>query len=62
MARRSFKYAKWNNFSAQLSYYINVKYWMPKSRIMVRPNAAQNGLIVVLVGLDITWQTECIIV
>ena len=62
MARRALKYARWQNFPAQLTYYINIKYWMRKSRILVRPNVINNGLIVLLIGEDINWKTECLIV
>lgn len=61
LARRALKYAKWKNFPAQLTYYINVKYWMRKARILVRPNDRNNGLLIVLIGQDLNWKTECFI-
>ena len=61
LARRALKYAKWKNFAAQLTYYINVKYWMRKARIMVRPNETNSGLLILLQGQDLNWKTECII-
>lgn len=61
LARRALKYAQWKNSAAQLTYYINVKYWMRKARILVRPNENNNGLLILLLGQDLNWKTECFI-
>ena len=62
MVRRALKYAKWKNFPAQMAYYVNVKYWMRKARILVRPNELRSGLVIVLIGQDINWKTECLMI
>ena len=60
-ALKALKYVPWFNKNAQLAFFINIKYWMEGSKVLIRPNAARNGFEIILVGRDTNWKTNCIV-
>ena len=56
---KAFKYLAWDDLQAQLAFYINTKYWMPKSNLLVRWLAQEEVFELCLIGRDTNWRTKC---
>ena len=57
---KSLTFYPWINSETQLTFYINLKYLMPFSRILIRPTAS--GFTIVMIGVECNFECYCDIV